>query len=333
MHFELKLCDDKKVWDSFVDGSPEKSVFCITGFLDALNRPYDTWFVKQGQEFCLGALVVKDQNGEVYGTPVPFSMYQGILFNKSYKEVHPHTRAADTLKAVDFLLGELAKKYNRIFFSLHHGIEDLRSFQWFNYQHPEEGQFRISLQYTGIIDLNSFATFQDYISSIRTTRRYEYRKALKEGFSIEESAEIEKLDYLHELTFKRQGIERRPEISGLVKSIAAAVLSKGFGELLFCKDKKGEFISATLYLHYGGTGYYLFGANHPDYRDACGGTLLMLENIRRCKAKGISFVDVCGINSPNRGDFKTSFNARSIPYFYVVWNKPNTRFNPQATLL
>ncbi len=325
MPFALELCRDKATWDSLVNDSLQGNVFCLTSFLDALKRPYDTWLVRKGGRLCLGAVIVKDDKGEVASGPVPFSMYQGLLFSRIYEKDQPHSRVADTLKMVDFLLGELEGKYSRVFFSLHHKIEDLRSFLWFNYHRPEQGQFRVNLQYTGMIDLNRFPTFEGYLSSIRTTRRYEYRKAIKEEFSVEESNDVEKLDYLHELAFKRQGILRRPQISELVKSISGEALSKGFGELLFCKDNKGEVISATLYLYNGDCGYYLFGANHPDYRDAYGGTLLMLENIRRCQEKGISFVDVCGINSPNRGDFKTSFNARSVPYFYVIWEKPDAK--------
>ena len=30
-----------------------------------------------------------------------------------------------------------------------------------------------------------------------------------------------------------------------------------------------------------------------------------------------------GINSPNRGDFKTSFNAMPIPFYEVEWIKKN----------
>jgi hypothetical protein len=46
----------------------------------------------------------------------------------------------------------------------------------------------------------------------------------------------------------------------------------------------------------------------------------MLEKIRRCKEAGAREIEVVGINSPNRGYFKTSFNAAPKPYFIVDWD-------------
>jgi hypothetical protein len=63
-------------------------------------------------------------------------------------------------------------------------------------------------------------------------------------------------------------------------------------------------------------------ANHPEFRKTGCGTYLMIENIRRWQRKGLAAVDFVGINSPNRGDFKTSFNAVPVPYFLATWEKP-----------
>ena len=41
----------------------------------------------------------------------------------------------------------------------------------------------------------------------------------------------------------------------------------------------------------------------------------MFEQIQYCIEQGLSYVDFIGINSPLRGDFKTSFNADPRPYF------------------
>jgi len=73
--------------------------------------------------------------------------------------------------------------------------------------------------------------------------------------------------------------------------------------------------------------YYLVGANEPHYRHTGSAAYLMLENIRRCQAKGLAAVDFVGINSPNRGDFKTSFNAVPVRYFDLTWERPKT-FSP-----
>jgi hypothetical protein len=65
-------------------------------------------------------------------------------------------------------------------------LADLRPFQWHNYHEPDKGQFKIDLRYTGILDLKKYSNFDEYLVSVRSVRRQEYKKAsqtLKVQFS------------------------------------------------------------------------------------------------------------------------------------------------------
>ena len=64
-----------------------------------------------------------------------------------------------------------------------------------------------------------------------------------------------------------------------------------------------------------GRSYYLIGANDPNYRKDGAGGFVVLEQIRYCIEQGLSYEDFMGINSPLRGDFKTSLNADPVSYF------------------
>ena len=98
-------------------------------------------------------------------------------------------------------------------------------------------------------------------------------------------------------------------------------LLNGFGRLLVCKNKNGNPVSAALFIFDNKCGYYIVGATDPEYRKFGTGSYVMFEQIMRCKEQGLKTVDFCGINSPNRGDFKTSFNAEPVPYFDVTWDR------------
>ncbi len=319
MSLSLTLCTTPSVWDAFVASSPQGNIFCRTAFLDALDVEYDLLFVEENGRPRLGAVVLK-RNGQ----PIPaLYPYQGILFDGSSRSMPRHRLVKWTLEVTEFILAEMEHRYNRISFRLHHGLEDLRSFQWFHYHEPELGQFKLDLYYTGLIDLTASPDFETYLTTIRTTRRYEYRKGLREGLTIETSQDIDTLENLYRLTFERQEIKLDTNVVQLVRAITTAAISQGFGELLLCRNATGEAASATLFLHDEHCGYYLIGANHPDYRNTWSGTFLVLENIGRCQTRGLKWVDVCGINSPNRGDFKTSLNAVPVPYFVVTWENPS----------
>lgn len=322
MSLTLELCKDKHEWNTFVASSPQANPFCATYFLEALGEDYDLLFVKDNGEAQLGTLVLKHENSPIRA-PYPFTMYQGIMFKETSKNMFYHKRLKWALEIVDFLLAEMEKKYGCISFCLHYGIEDIRSFQWFHYHEPKRGQFSIELRYTGLLDIMKVSDFDSYFMDIRKVRRYEYKQAQKEGLMIEESEDLDLLVELHEITFEKQGIKSDETRRKLIRAISTAAISAGNGKLLVCRDKKGIAASVSLFLYDSQCGYYLFGANNSEYFKTGSGTYLLLEQIRRCKDKGLKAVDFLGINSPNRGDFKTSFNAKPVPYFIVTWEKQN----------
>ena len=313
MTLAIARCTESAVWDAFVASSPQGTIFCRTVFLAAQGKEYDLWLLERDGDLQAGAVVM-------VGDCRPY-LYQGILYGSQSRSLQPHRRAKWTLEVTEKILAELSGQYERLSFWLHHSLDDLRGFQWFHYHEPDLGQFNLGLRYTGLLDIDSYHDFGGYLSCIRKVRRYEYRRGAREGLTIEVSRDIDTLDRLHEATFERQGIERRGE-KELLSAIGPAALANGFGELLVCRDGNGEAISATFFLYDENCGYYLFGANHPEYRSAGGGTTLMLENIRRCFERKLKRVDFVGVNSPNRGDFKTSFNAIPVPYFVVTWECP-----------
>ena len=321
MSFELTLCTSKLEWDRFVGGSPQGSIFCRAGFLDSLGVEYDLWFAQENGHPQAGAIILR-RDKEPLQAPHPFTLYQGVLFAGDSGVPVAHRRAKRVLTLTEILLTGLSEHYDRLSFCLHHSSWDLRGLQWFHYHQPERGTFRVDLFYTGLIDLTKYQDFELYLASIRTTRRYEYRKASRQGLTVEVSRDMDTLDELHRRTFERQGLERGEEGGRLLRAITNAALAQGFGELLICRDEKGEAASATLFLYDDRSGYYLFGANDPAHRHSSSGTFLMVENLRRSQARGVKWVDVCGINSPDRGDFKTSFNAVPVPYFVATWENP-----------
>jgi lipid II:glycine glycyltransferase (peptidoglycan interpeptide bridge formation enzyme) len=319
---ELTKCVDLFVWDNFVASSPQNNVFCRTHFLQTLGIKSDLWVVKRKGDTLAGAIIFRS-GPEVLLAPRAFTIYQGVLLGHEILGMAPHRKSAWSLEVVGFLLQGLSSVYDRLSFCLHHSFDDLRSFQWFHYHEPELGLFNIDLNYTGLLNLAEYRDFETYLSGIRPTRRYEYRRALKIGLSVEKSQDVDILCDLHDRTFERQGIGLQLKEKQLVRSITTAAITHGFGQMLLCRDKNGEYVSATLFIFDERCAYYLFGANSPEHRNLNGGTFLMLENIRRCMDRELKSVDMVGVNSPNRGDFKTSFNSEITPYFIATWDKPH----------
>lgn len=320
-NLSLERCTELGSWDNLVADSPQGSIFCQSLFLNALEVEYDLWLVLRAGQPELGAVLFR-RGDEVLPAPYPFTMYQGMFFTQAVATLPYHNRFRKIPAILDFVLGELSTHYNRLSFCMHYNMEDIRGLQWFHYHEPDQGRFRIDLNYTGLIDLQAPNNFDAYVATIRKKNRQHYRRAMRDDLSVEVSDDVDTLDHLHNLTFKRQGLGRQDRNANLLRSITATALSGGFGELLVCSDGDGEALAATLFIRDEECGYSIFAGNNPTYNLKNAGTVLLLENIRRCMDRGLKRVDMCGINSPNRGDFKTSFNALPVPYFTATWERP-----------
>lgn len=312
MSFQIEICLDNHEWDEFVAHSPQNNLFCKTNFLDSYQREYDLLFVAKGELILAGVVIIKGDDGI---PTIDSFMYQGVLFSKYIESLPSHKKNKKQIDIIEFLLIKLESIYGSISLSLHHSLNDLRGFQWHNYHNSAGLRPALNLNYTGLLDLKKAENFDQILMDVRTVRRQEYNRCVRNEFTIEESNDISILDFLHEKTFERQGVKRSKSEIFLATKLANESLVKGFGRLLICRNVKGAPTSASLFLFDDKTAYYLIGANDPDYRKDGTGSYIMFEQIRYFLEQGLSYVDFMGINSPFRGDFKTSFGAIPKPFF------------------
>jgi Acetyltransferase (GNAT) domain len=317
---ELVGCSDDAIWDDVVADSPQGSAFVRSWYLRALNVDgdlrVDRWLLRGGRGV-QAAAVVLCKGGEPVDAPYPFSPYQSLLLTSEVANAPAHRAGREIAEVLGRLAVGLSARYRRLSFCLHPSVRDVRGLQWFHYGQADA--FRFDVRYTGLIDLSAFADFDAYLGTIRPTRRNEYRRALGRGLCAESSRDVDLLDHLHAKTFARQGIARPAHEAALLRAISTAALDADAGELLFCRAPSGEVVSAVLFIHDDRTGIYLFGANAPEHRNLDGGALLLLEAVRRGQGRGLTGVDLCGVNSPQRGDFKTSLGGVVTPYFLARW--------------
>jgi lipid II:glycine glycyltransferase (peptidoglycan interpeptide bridge formation enzyme) len=306
---ELLLCESDQEWDEFNYNSPQGSIYTTSTFLNSLDLEIDKIFFINDNKKIASAVILNSNEKPT------FSIYQGIaLIPLSGKT---HSVFNQQLKILTSFIDCLSKKYEIIDFCLNHNFSDMRAFQWFNYHNPENGIFDIRLNYTGIIKLSEESNFETYLDSIRPVRRQEWRKCLKNKFKIYESDEIDDFLRLYQLTFERQNILLNSEVINVVKRITEESIRNKTGTLTYCVDPNGVIHSATVILQYKDTYYYEFGASDPKYRSSGASVFLMLNVIKKAFENNITYFDMVGINSPNRGDFKLSFNANPVPYFTV----------------
>jgi len=230
---------------------------------------------------------------------------------RPYVNVTNNKRVIEQFRSATFLLEELLAIYPEYHAIQHIDVRDARAFQWHNYHEKEKGVFDIQLAYSAVLSLEN-KTEQNIIADLRYNRRQEIKRA--KDLIVENSTDIEKLKFLHDKTFERQGINLSEEDNEGMAKIARAAIQHGFGDVTTCLVD-GEVASSTLFLYDNKRSYYLIGANDPDLRNTGASTKLMFEKILESKNKGLRELDFVGANSPQRGDYKVSFNADVFPYF------------------
>lgn len=319
---KIEIWENEKAWDEFVSESPYGSVFCCSSFIKALETPYKIYKVSKGAEVLVAFPIFFDANGEIMRAPHYFTMYQGPIFSAKLITKDPHSFFSKQLLILDWALEQLAKKYPRLSFCLHYNMVDIRGFQWFRYNSSPDNHFKIDLRYTGLLDVTNLSNEESILENVRSVRRYEYRQSIKSNMQIRHGSikDLELFCNLYLETFARQEIQVSEQEMTWVKNITQSSLNNNYGELAFAVNENGEELAAVLFLYDKKSSYYFYSATDTKYRKSGANTYLLIEFIKITHSKKLKYLDMIGINSPGRGDFKLSFNADPHNYFVVHWD-------------
>ena len=311
MKYSLIESPDTSEWDTLVTSSPQGNIFSDTRYLRALNAPFTCYLVKHYGETLAGVVVM--ENGDLMRVaPFPYTPYQGIMFSRSVSAQKNFKRVTREFRLTEYLIQVLSERYRNFSMVLSPAFEDLRAFLWHNYHKANSSRFTITNRYTATLDLSDFS-LDNYLKNIRTVRRQEFKKTTA---VITETEDTALFMNLYVKTFERQEIALHPQQLELINGIVTSALANSIGRLSMATTMDGV-ASMSLFVFDSHTAYYLFGANNPELRNSGESTALMIEGISTMAKLGLSKIDFVGVNSPNRGDYKLSFNSVLTPYFKV----------------
>jgi hypothetical protein len=312
----LQKCSDSAEWNRLLALSPQATIFSDTRFLQSLGCRYTLWQVWERKKVVAMLAAIESEDG-LDIIQYPFTPNQGFLF---LHETHslPRQRVLDEFRIAEFLIEQLCQRYRHISMSLSWQVTDVRPFLWHHYHEPELGQFTMQARYTALLPLHDISQ-DDIKMQARACRRQELKKAA--NYQIRFDANVGKFMELYALTFARQEIQLEAHTLDLVERICRSAVEGGYGWISSCTTPDGV-ATKNLFVHDHQRAYYLFAANDPALRNSGAATRLMFENIFKAQQMGLQELDFVGVNSPNRGDFKLSFNPELALYFDAHLRKP-----------
>lgn len=311
---ELIQVSDDIQWDSLLRKSPQYSIYLTSEFLSWTDlRDYRYVMFENGIPL-IGCLLPPKTIDGLYA--LSYCMYQGIFFIENLKDSYSDDlERTNRLSKLTSLLANLQRNF---MLPLHHSIIDIRGVEWYLYDKGISAILQSRIRYTGIIRLKDFSDFENYKKSIRKVRLQELvtnQKNDRVSINLEPSTSIF-LD-MYKQMFTQRGVKVSKSELQRVSAIIKNGVSSGAGKLLILQENDGTPISGVFILTDGVTDYYQFGASNPELLKMNGSSYLILNAIEIAFMNGRKYFDMVGMNSPNRGDYKASFNARVTPYFEV----------------
>ncbi len=307
-------------WDSFVEVSPQGTIFALGASLQSARGTQSIWYCKKNEEIKAGIALLESEDGHSC-LHDGLIVYTGILFAPHESNQSPAQINSENFRITSSIINKLTDMYRTVEFSLHPSFEDMRPFLWHNFSNSGP-KFSYTLRYTSLLTLDSAFGKEEIDGNpvylrCNKSRRQEIRKFLASDIEVVEGFSEPDFLSLYRKTFDSQNLQvsdrQLDSISCLVRNLAAADRLKMF--TAYVGD--GAPASVALIGLDSKRAYYLFGANDPEHKTSPAGTGVLWEAFARLSMAGIREVDLEGINSPARGYFKLSFGGSITPYYIV----------------
>jgi hypothetical protein len=177
------------------------------------------------------------------------------------------------------------------------------------------------------LTLSEDALFQNCEPAMRRS----IRKAEKESLVVELNSGPEAIDkyyHLHQLTRQKHGIPPQP--LRFFRNIHRFLVQKNFGSVLLISLNQKP-IAAAIFLHFGSTSVYKFGASDPRYQELRPNNLLLWKGVLRMKQLGARTLSFGRTSWHQEGlrRFKKGFGARESILRYARFNLRSGTFESE----
>ena len=190
MEIEVLEVKDFSEWDNFVDNSNQDNIFSKSIFLKNWFKKFKLFYVKKKSDIIMG-IIFPEKNYD--RNNLKSYSYQSIIINKKYDQKPFHSKYKILNDCLEKFINFIDIHYNEFHFSLHPSIQDIRQFQFSNY---DKDKYLINIKYTSYLDLGNKTNINEIIKNSRKSRSQDYNKAIK-NFAFHQTNDIKLIDELH----------------------------------------------------------------------------------------------------------------------------------------
>ena len=256
--------------------------------------------------------LLKDKNNFIVSEPF---IYSGII-NHPKLNMKNARYNNEIFKLNELIVSEIFSNYKNLNINLPLNFLDTRPFLWFNYGEDNKKKFQVTPCYTSVINIKSKK--QDEIfNEIDDVKKRDIKKALNDkDYKTSNQINLSLIKKFYEETMKKN--------NGSFNSYA---FNKIF-DFIQDQTKNNKVIQATtyylekpiysvLFLIDDTSSCYLYGSGDIETKNRYAGSLALWKAIEQSMDRQLCFIDLEGINSPHRGEYKLNFGGNIENYFNI----------------
>lgn len=312
----IKIAEIDDIYTKFIKFSPDRNIFCSSEILKFYFDDLDLFTVCKSNEIKAFVYLLKDLKGSI--TSDPF-IYSGIINHP--KSLMKNSRYNnEVFKINELIVHEIFSKYKNLSINLPISFVDVRPFLWFNFDQKDVDTFRVIPRYTSIIDLKS-KDEETLLNEIDDVKRRDIKKVLKNNdYKVSDNIDLSLMKKFYKDTMKRnKGTFDNSALNKIFDFISLqAKEDKVIQRTTFFQR---EPLYSVLCLHDDVTSCYLYGAGNVEIKNRYAGSLALWKAIQSSIHKKLLFMDLEGINSPFRGEYKICFGGNIQSYYKIISSK------------
>jgi len=210
--------DEYKIWDSFVDSSPQGSIFSKSWYLDILGVDYSILVVEYKGRIVAGIVLAKNEIN-TYANPM-LDKYLGVIFEPA--SPNRHKKDSNEYKAMELIAKE-CKRFKSFDYYFHPNFDNWIPFYWSDFAQRTRYTYRID--YKNSID-KIYSAFHHGIV------KNNIKKGQKSGSIVKEDIPFDDLWELVDKTFLRQGSKspfKKDKLNNYIQELTKKGAFKSFG--------------------------------------------------------------------------------------------------------
>ncbi len=315
MKYQIKKILNKKdienIYSKLIIFSPQKNIFCSSEILNFFFEDLELYTLSKNDKIKSFVYLLKDSDNAIISDPF---IYSGII-NHPRLLMKNSRYNNEIFKINELIVNEIFSNYKNIDINLPLNFKDMRPFLWFNYG-KNENVFKVTPRYTSILNINN-KNDDEILNEIDDVKRRDIKKVLNdENYKVSEEIDLPLM--------KKFYIETMQRNNGEFDNIA---LEKIFN-FMDLQSKNNKIIQTTtyfkedplysvLFLHDDISSCYLYGSGNIQVKNRYAGSLALWRAIQISMKKELLYIDLEGINSPFRGEYKLCMGGEVNCYFNI----------------